>query len=1427
VLSEPTQDLHIEGSSRKNNSAVLHFTGKDTQKNDQRKYESWYSIDTLIYLANMNLPATFQTYIFHSENSETKFISFENQLRHLISYKKKLPPYTIISFIAFEAARFATSHFIVGVLVDDILLFINPLGKNKPDFYQYLSEIQATLLNNYTIYVSHTIIQKDEEGIVSCGPLCVEVVRHITALTSAACKDSLLTCQSSVKSEQGLQFHQADIFTMLPENLQHLASLARGDPAFRIELEEIRKKHFNMLVDLNDIQCENLKNSTVQINIFETMREEEETRIILLKLAEEERYQPDLKIMNKALEYMVFSLEQIVEDLQKGIFANTTPRWQMFSKTLVFLQNHFPQYFLLIEKSWFLPDDKIIITVILTISCIRNYTDLFGKLFDCFRKYSPKKSENINIEHFSQVILALRKKIQPLPNFVHQNWASTNLTKLEAVLLPLQLDQPLPARDDRIPLIKPVAKHSSIPAQPLVRSCREDINCSIEFMLICLENFCTNAEYFSMCLTTIFNYLDRKFYKEFSFFRQALPPPHSVVKIMSPDNADERLNEIFIAVYNYYKSLTDNYMLQQDPQFLSDMQRRIVQIRKNFGKLEDFDVQKFAAIELHLELDIAIFPSQFAIPTLLNNAAVLDERTNAITTESLGKEIHSFLEAKSDESRLDPFYWQIDQLYRGGLRTLDRVTIDELDRIINCLINSIKQLDAEGFFKNLEQDVRECVHSTLRNHLVDLLSYEEFKKEQQAIENYCLERQAEIAARRTEYEEDPDSWEYDYEGLRYPSDIEYSSDAGSSTKSSGLTSENYSDKSTYSDDSEKGASKSDSDNDNSTWCDNGSDRDYNSEEDNHAYRTWYDEKNEELGDLDDLQKVISICTGPEGLDWLVHQYAEYGIEVSESLIKEIRIRNMSLEPEVVIFILQTMFMERGYDAKSLHEDGFAAKAFIESLIDMGEGNSADEESPFITTKLHILRKINSRFARLKDLIQQGKLETLRQVYNRAHVVNNHFEMQKCWYIFTKVQRLLRSAEGSRTTTPLPLVGKDYSFKRGPLTYEQLLQMAYEAYEARSISLHYRIFPTKETRYLAYRSRKKPYSAVTLDVMAIFEELATVGIKVENILRKHNQDFTNNIIVPTFYFIVSDIPHQKGEKHSRKFILVDLKLPGMEFLLSNDRDDGIFPRYNEEQFLRYRAENADKDYEEGCKIINVEKKKARQPPCSEKGLFELLQRRPEIVNYLVQEMKKALPPDEQGKYKIYGGGIISYSTNSTCDFCTLSYIALQNSYHAGFLANFIKIINIENSQFKTRGFDKGQPKKFIFHTLVQFKECYTVQALDLHDLTSQRIEKMKDAEIPIYRNPDAKLHFTDNTVEIYKPASECDVPNVTLIEFIRPTIQPNTGQMSYNNHIQRRFTFYGHTFMSGSKKRDFPSKASEINLTANQMIKEHREMPRVL
>ena len=220
------------------NKAVKHFTGENPDKIDLREFESWYDFKTISYLCH--LPREEEQAlkcIFHDGN----FQSFRSQLEQS---KILAVHFNVNLFFISKEPGLGENHYIFGMIFRTSLLIINPVGETMHmDFYKSIETLQQRSLGIDKVYLSKTQIQKDPEGLVSCGPICVELMNSIARMSISKIEQDMLSRGVQVNKHE-LTYLEVEISPLLPTSLTNLLSTGEG---YKSSMEGIRANHLAQL----------------------------------------------------------------------------------------------------------------------------------------------------------------------------------------------------------------------------------------------------------------------------------------------------------------------------------------------------------------------------------------------------------------------------------------------------------------------------------------------------------------------------------------------------------------------------------------------------------------------------------------------------------------------------------------------------------------------------------------------------------------------------------------------------------------------------------------------------------------------------------------------------------------------------------------------------------------------------------------------------------------------------------------------------------------------------------------------------------------------------------------------------------------------------------------------------------------------------
>jgi hypothetical protein len=569
--------------------------------------------------------------------------------------------------------------------------------------------------------------------------------------------------------------------------------------------------------------------------------------------------------------------------------------------------------------------------------------------------------------------------------------------------------------------------------------------------------------------------------------------------------------------------------------------------------------------------------------------------------------------------------------------------------------------------------------------------------------------------------------------------------------------------------------------------------------------SFYDRR--EFNDLGNLDNLMALCKGEHGLGWLVNQVAEYELEIPETIISNINCDELNIDEDVLETITYSLCLHRYYD----NLDGnFVARSFSNALRQLHDGTLMEgqdakmeaENNPLLFNKAVLLREIRDNFAKLKKLIESGRLDRIKHAFNQAWSNNNLIEMQNLWYVFAKFQRLLNSSESVASKSKIAKTGIDYDLECNAIDYDDLLNKAYKSYEERAAQ-YFRIYPDHSTFQLVYSTKNKDEPRKTrkraaLEIGPILEELQIVGNRIKSkLIEAAPKDNTTNVVVPVLCFAITTEPHAKGGNHGRLFVPIALDLAKYgRNILSQDAKDGVFK--DEESF--YDAATNEEKY--GAKIVDVvlgkvpARFKASLLRHSERVLFGILRNREairEIVALLQIKLAEMLgaTPLQTGRYKVYTVSLLLYSTNSVCDRCSAAVVAAQNSHQVGFLKLLAEEL-YNSGRFKVRGYTEASntldPTKFCLSTIALSDKPFNnqMQAEDIHG-TNTKTQR--------YYNPNAKLFLRESCIDLHKQETTSSGTLTTQRRFFFEFIN-----MHFSAPAERvnKFAYRGVAFMSGSK-----------------------------
>jgi len=172
-------------------------------------------------------------------------IEFKNCIRDLKVLISSLG-LTRGSFIVKEPGA-GENHFIYGHIFGNKLLVINPIGTTRHvSFYKALKDIETLFKEG--IFLSKTVLQKDPEGLVSCGPICAELILGLPFLEDTRGMEVLSQSEEInyvLGEEENFVYQKVSVEQLLPESLEKLLKIEGNE--YVNALIAIRKSHLRRI----------------------------------------------------------------------------------------------------------------------------------------------------------------------------------------------------------------------------------------------------------------------------------------------------------------------------------------------------------------------------------------------------------------------------------------------------------------------------------------------------------------------------------------------------------------------------------------------------------------------------------------------------------------------------------------------------------------------------------------------------------------------------------------------------------------------------------------------------------------------------------------------------------------------------------------------------------------------------------------------------------------------------------------------------------------------------------------------------------------------------------------------------------------------------------------------------------------------------
>ncbi len=215
-------------------AVIKSFTGKNNAQHDLRLFGQWYPQDIV------------QSLMFFQKNDSNAvrvLFTHPDFMQELTQFKMLLNNLQRPGiFVAMEPGV-GQNHFIFGVIYQNNLLLINPVGETRhKDFYANVNKLIETKLFS-DVMVSTTKIQRDPAGLVSCGPICVELCQHFSQFDI---KELFEVLEQNAQKLNNDKYYSVNIQAQLPGRLLKLVNLA--DALYQESIVNLRQTHLQQLL---------------------------------------------------------------------------------------------------------------------------------------------------------------------------------------------------------------------------------------------------------------------------------------------------------------------------------------------------------------------------------------------------------------------------------------------------------------------------------------------------------------------------------------------------------------------------------------------------------------------------------------------------------------------------------------------------------------------------------------------------------------------------------------------------------------------------------------------------------------------------------------------------------------------------------------------------------------------------------------------------------------------------------------------------------------------------------------------------------------------------------------------------------------------------------------------------------------------------
>jgi len=396
-------------------------------------------------------------------------------------------------------------------------------------------------------------------------------------------------------------------------------------------------------------------------------------------------------------------------------------------------------------------------------------------------------------------------------------------------------------------------------------------------------------------------------------------------------------------------------------------------------------------------------------------------------------------------------------------------------------------------------------------------------------------------------------------------------------------------------------------------------------------------------------------------------------------------------------------------------------------------------------------------ALLKAMVAEPICEELLVQYNAAAVENDNLKLQRVWYYLSVfcglIEKLIKTSAQKKTDLNIPGVTKQIKKK-----FEEI-----QRDHGESLKALIKVFPSDRVDCVFYpgiameTQQHDPSCDARLELKPCFHTLELMAREAHAALSKvasaKSEADRTNVVSAMLCFVISVESEEKcrlaGYQSKQVFINVPINVDSNSLMLSIDEafqnehdietsigsdlergthiagrmitlppDEEVEAKRKIQRFIGTLKLSADARAEMCAQIDaagvaapaelaylgSSDIAKSTEHRHSERVLNRVLKAPANIAKIILAIRKRLIELDilEKGTYTIHSGALLVYSyPNSICDPCSISFLALQNSYEQGFLAEFIKAANTNKEgeviKLRTRGFNsvtqKQDPNEF--------------------------------------------------------------------------------------------------------------------------------------